>query len=147
MRFRGATSWLRRARGLKPEFGWARNAALKAPLFHVTAHVNPRVTAYVNTRALLRRARHAGGFYLTGRASRSNFWGGFGAGELFQDCAQGAQDFFRGGCFQNKFEHAVGGELSAALGGDEAGQLLGVDGGVLLELEIYGVAFALNGVY
>ena len=57
-----------------------------------------------------------------------------------------AKDFVRGSGLQNELQHAVGSELRAALRGDEAGQLFGIDGGVLAELESDGIALALDGV-
>src|SRR5258708_738601 len=69
------------------------------------------------------------------------------ARHLFQDSAQCAQYFFRRRRFQSKFQHAIRGELSAALGRDEAGQLLWVHGGILLELQSDEVAFSLDGVH
>src|SRR5215472_12148684 len=72
----------------------------------------------------------------------SNSRGGFFGGELLEHGAESAQDFVGHRGFQNELQHSIGRELRATLRREEPRQLLGIDGGVLTELEGHRIALA-----
>src|SRR6516165_6158023 len=75
------------------------------------------------------------------------FGRGFFGGELFEDRTQDAENLFGGSWLQNEFQHPVWRELRSFLGGDEARQLLRIDGCILPELEGDCVALAFDRIH